>query len=121
MKNVPTVIYNGGCPICAREIGVYRVRVGETGTLRFRDLNDADLAVFGLTREDAARRLHVVENGQVVAGVDAFVVLWRETPGFGWLARFVGLPGVRHVAGAVYERILAPALYAAHVRRQRRR
>jgi predicted DCC family thiol-disulfide oxidoreductase YuxK len=117
MKDAPIVIYNGGCPICSREIGVYRARIGARGTLRFQDLNDADLSVFGLTREDAARRLHVVEDGRVVAGVDAFLALWRATPGFGWLAALVGLPGVRQVAGAVYERVLAPALYRRHLGR----
>jgi predicted DCC family thiol-disulfide oxidoreductase YuxK len=110
-----TVIYNGACPVCSREIGVYRARA--EGPVRFLDLNDADMTVFGLTRDDAARRLHVVEDGRLLAGVDAFRVLWRATPGFRWLAVLVGLPGVRQVGGAVYERVLAPALYRRHLRR----
>jgi predicted DCC family thiol-disulfide oxidoreductase YuxK len=120
MKDSTTVIYNGDCPICSREIGVYRARTAADGTLLFLDLNDADLAVWGLTREDAARRLHVVEDGRILSGVDAFLALWRATPGFGWLARLVGLPGVRQVARVVYDGALAPALYAMHRRRERR-
>lgn len=116
-----TVIYNGDCPICAREIGVYRARVGAEGALRFVDLHEADLAAHGLTPEDAARRLHVVQDGRLVSGVDAFLALWRGTPGFGWLARLVGAPMVRPVAAALYDRLLAPALYAMHRRRQARR
>lgn len=118
MNERPTVIYNGDCPVCAREIGVYRSRVGPDGRLRFVDLNDADLAVLGLDRETAARRLHVLEDGHLLSGVEAFLALWRATPGFGWLARIFGLPGVRHVAGVVYEGLLAPVLYAMHRRRQ---
>lgn len=114
-----TVIYNGACPVCSREIAVYRARA--EGPVCFLDLNDTDLAGFGLTRDDAARRLHVVEGGKLLVGVDAFRALWRATPGFRWLARFVGLPGVRQMASAVYEGVLAPALYATHRRRQARK
>ena len=121
MSEGSTVIYNGDCPVCAREIGVYRSRVGPDGRLRFVDLNDTDLAALGLDRDAAARRLHVVEDGRLLSGVDAFLALWRATPGFGWLARIVGLPGLRHGAGVAYERLLAPALYAMHRRREARR
>jgi predicted DCC family thiol-disulfide oxidoreductase YuxK len=114
-----TVIYNGACPVCSREIGVYRARA--EGPVTFVDLNETDLGRFGLTPDAAARRLHVVEDGRLLAGVDAFRALWRATPGFRWLATVAGWPGVRQAAGAVYDRVLAPALYRRHVRRMRRR
>ena len=118
MKQECTVIYNGGCPICSREIDVYRSRASDD--LGFEDLNDTDLERFGLTADAAARRLYAVRDGELLAGVDAFLVLWRSTPGFRGLARFVGLPGVRQAAGFVYEGVLAPLLYAMHKRRQAR-
>jgi predicted DCC family thiol-disulfide oxidoreductase YuxK len=112
-----TVIYNGACPVCAREIAVSRARA--EGPVRFVDLNGCDTAAFGLTPDEAARRLHVVQDGRLLAGIEAFRALWRATPGFGWLAVLVGLPGVRQAAGAFYERVLAPALYRRHLRRLR--
>lgn len=121
MSEDTTVIYNGACPICSREIAHYRGRAEKHGApLRFADLNEGDLEGFGLTPDDAARRLYVAENGRLLAGTDAFLALWRYTPGYGWLARIVGLPGIRQTAGFVYERALAPLLYAAHRRRQAR-
>ena len=100
---------------------MYRERVEVSGgDLGFLDLNEADLASFGLTPDEAARRLYVQRDGELLSGVDAFLLLWRETPGFGGLARFVGLPGVRQVAHIVYEWILAPTLFAMHKRRQAR-
>ncbi|MBT8413980.1 MAG: DUF393 domain-containing protein [Boseongicola sp.] len=122
MTKDSTVIYNGSCPICSREIEMYRGRVEDAGgDLGFVDLNAADLAAFGLTPDEAARRLYVVRGGELIAGVDAFVILWRETPGFAWLARLVGLPVVRQVAYGVYEWVLAPLLFRMHKRRQARR
>lgn len=122
METEKTVIYNGACPICSREVDSYR-RMAEAARapLRFADLNDTDLGALGLTPEAAARRLHVIENGRLVSGVDAFAALWREIPRLGWLARLVSLPIVRPVAHVAYERLAAPALYALHRRRERRK
>jgi len=117
-----TVIYNADCPICSREVDGYR-RYAEARALplHFQDMGRADLAAWGLTPEDAARRLHVVQQGRLLAGVDAFVALWAEMPRFRWLARLVALPGLRQAAELLYERALAPLLYAMHRRRVARR
>lgn len=114
------VLYNGQCPICSREIAHYR-RAAEAGghPLRFDDLHEADLAAWGVSAEEARRRLHVLEGGRLLVGVPAFLALWRALPGWRWLARIVGLPGVQQVAGLFYDHVLAPALHALDRRRRR--
>ncbi|PWR01646.1 DUF393 domain-containing protein [Meridianimarinicoccus roseus] len=121
MTQHTTVIYNANCPICSREIDSYR-RYCEARTLpvRFVDLDRAALSRWGLTPEDAARRLHVVQGDRLLAGTPAFLALWSAMPRFRPLARIVALPGLRQIANAVYEGVLAPALYALHRRRVRR-
>lgn len=115
------VIYNGECPICAREIAGYRrLAEADAAPVAFTDLNATDLSRLGLSPEDATRRLHVVRDGQIVAGFPAFLALWAELPRLRWMARLFGLPGVRPLAGAAYERIAAPLLYALHRRRRAR-
>ena len=116
-----TVIYNGACPICSREIAGYRSHAARHDLpIRFTDLNSADLARWDLTADQAARRLYVEQDGQLLSGVPAFALLWARMPGFRWLARLVRLPGVRWVAAVVYDRVLAPLLYRMHTRRQSR-
>ena len=117
MPNETDVIYNGACPICAREIAFYRRRAGDDGALRFVDLNGGDLGGYDLTPDQAARRFHVYSEGRLLSGVDAFAVLWRATPGLRWLGRLVTIRPLRRLAGVVYDRIVAPWRY----RRQRRR
>jgi len=122
MTETMTVIYNADCPICAREIAHYR-RLTERHDLpvRYAGLDAPDVIDSGLTRDDAARRLHVVRDGEVIAGVPAFIALWRVIPGFRWAARIVSLPGLRQIATHSYDWVLAPALYALHRRRVRRK
>ena len=85
--------------------------------LDFEDLTARDLSDWGLSADDAARRLRVKKDGQSFVGVDAFSILWAEMSRFRFLSRLVGFPIVRHLAGVVYDYALAPMLYAWHRRR----
>jgi predicted DCC family thiol-disulfide oxidoreductase YuxK len=115
------VIYNSSCPICSREVNSYKRYSQDHGlALEYQDLNDTDLASLNLTADQAARKLHVVKDGQVIDGLDAFVILWAQMPRFAWLAKLVSLPLIRPIANWVYDAFLAPILYGMHKRRQRK-
>lgn len=112
------ILYNDTCPICAREMGVY-ARADGADRMQFCALNTA--ASFGLDTDTAARRLHVVQDGKLIAGIDAFIAIWAALPKWAWAARVARLPVIRPAMGAVYDYILAPIIYRMHLRRQRRR
>jgi len=115
------VLYNADCPVCRFEIDHYASYAQrEALAIRFDDLNGAERSRWDIDPEDAARRLHVRKDGQIYAGIPAFIVLWQDMPRYRWLARLVALPGVHWAACKVYDHVLAPALFAWHKRRQRR-
>jgi predicted DCC family thiol-disulfide oxidoreductase YuxK len=115
------VLYNADCPVCRAEIDHYAALATRDGLpLRFDDLNGPDLALWGVTPDQAARRLHVLQGGELLSGLAAFRALWRAMPRYRWLARLTGLPGARQVATFGYDRIAAPLLYRAHLRRLRK-
>lgn len=121
MSNDTRILYNGECPVCRFEIGHYAAHAGRHGLpLRFDDLNAADLGLWGVSADEAARRLHVMHEGRLLSGLDAFRALWSAMPRYRWLARVAGLPVVRPALSFVYDRLAAPLLYRAHLRRQRR-
>lgn len=120
MTDDTRVLYNEECPVCRFEIGHYRKQaLAEGAALRFDDLSQ--VAAWGLTADQAARRLHVVHGGKLVSGIPAFQILWARLSGWRWLARITALPGFHQIACALYDYILAPALYRAHLARQRRK
>lgn len=118
-----TVCYNGGCPICRAEIDHYRAQAGDRAALAFVDVAHAAGPPFpaGLAGEAGLRRLHALTaQGQLLAGVDAFIAIWERLPRYRWLARLVRLPLVRGLVGFGYDRVAAPLLFELHRRRQRR-
>lgn len=116
-----TIIHNDRCPICAREVAGYARAADRAGVaLDIQGLDGEARHWAGLDRDAAARRFHVIRDGQLLSGLDAFLVIWEALPGLRWLARALRPAWVRALADPVYDRLLAPALFALHRRRQRR-
>ncbi|MGB0498068.1 MAG: thiol-disulfide oxidoreductase DCC family protein [Rubricella sp.] len=79
------VFYDGACPICSREIAMWKGARG-MDDVAFRDIAEEDLPE-GFDRETLLARFHVRrESGEVVAGAAAFLALWRRSPWFRPLA-----------------------------------
>ncbi|MGD9293881.1 MAG: DUF393 domain-containing protein [Roseobacter sp.] len=118
-----SVLYNADCPVCSYEIDHYATYSRNNALpIRFDDLNDtASLSKWNLDGDAAARRLHVLKDGELLSGIPAFVALWQEMPRYRWLARTVRLPGVFHLACGLYDHALAPAIYRWHLARLRRK
>ena len=116
-----SVLFNANCPVCNFEIGHYARYCRDAGLpIRFDDLNTDARAAWGIDADTAARRLYVLHQGQLTSGIPAFLVLWARMPRYRWLARIVGLPGIRQIASGLYDLVLAPAIYRWHLRRLRR-
>ena len=100
----PIVFYDGGCPLCRREIAHYQ-RIDSERRIQWADIQqEADtLRSLGLSWEQAMQRMHVRDSdGQMVSGAAAFAVLWRQFPRYRFLAGLVSLPGIHWVAEQVY-------------------
>lgn len=111
------VLYNDTCPICAREIGVY-ARAAGGADMQFCGL--AEHSSFGLDADTAARRLHVLQDGKLLVGIDGFIAIWAALPRWRWLARAARWPVIYPSLCAAYDYVLAPIIYRMHLRRQRR-
>ena len=101
-----TVLYDGACPLCRREIGVYRgLRPQHPDSpVCFADVSDASLALPpDTTREQLLARFHVrSQDGRLLSGAQAFLALWAALPGWRWLALVGRLPGMAWVMERSY-------------------
>jgi len=108
-----TVLYDGACPLCRREIGVYR-GLQPNAPLCFADVSDPAMPLpAGTTRAQLLARFHVQgSDGCLISGAPAFLALWATLPGWRWLARLGRLPGVPWAMERLYRLFLRgrPAL-----------
>jgi len=103
-----TVFYDGSCPLCTAEIGMYRHCAGAEA-VAFIDVSalQSGAIATGLDKALALKRFYVRDSeGTLVSGAEGFGRLWLSLPGWRWLGRFVLLPGVLQVTEVVYSGFL---------------
>ena len=106
-----TVLYDGACPLCRREIGLYQ-DLKPTQPLEFRDISDPSAALpaplpAGLSQADLLARFHVQHaDGRVESGARAFIALWERLPYWRWLGRLGRLPGMTWLMEVAYRGFL---------------
>ena len=105
-----TVLYDGACPLCRREIGIYRglQPLQADAPVCFADVSDAALPLPpGTTREQLLARFHVRgRDGELLSGAAAFLALWAALPGWRWLAQLGRVPGAAWVMERTYRLFL---------------
>ena len=118
-----TVLYDGACPLCRREVGVYR-GLTPLQPLRWCDVSDASSPLPpGGHRADYLARFHVQQgDGTVLSGARAFIALWATLPGWRWLARLGALPGIAFLMEIAYRCFLRvrPAMQRVAVALERK-
>ncbi|MEO0342129.1 MAG: DUF393 domain-containing protein [Pseudomonadota bacterium] len=121
MSKETEVLYNAECPICRFEIDHYRAYSSQKDLpIRFDDLNSDARVAWDIDEDKAARRLYVRHLDQLYSGIPAFLILWQNMPRYRWLARIIGLPGIKQLASMTYDYILAPLIYNWHMRRRKK-
>ena len=100
------LIYDGDCGFCQRILDAMRERLASwPRTVPSRRLS---LDRYGVSSQDAARAMLWVQPGMPpLAGAAAFAQLFRSQPRLRWrtLGRMMALPGISHVAAAVYRTV----------------
>jgi predicted DCC family thiol-disulfide oxidoreductase YuxK len=102
-----TVLYDGACPLCRREISVYRGLRSEAPVC-YADVSDATVPLPpGTTRAQLLARFHVRDrDGALLSGASAFLALWAALPGWRWLALLGRLPGAAWLMERLYRLFL---------------
>jgi uncharacterized protein (TIGR01777 family) len=114
VNDTAEVYFNGECPVCNAEMCRYSgIAERESLPLRFVDSmrQSQPLANYGLSTEHLEARLYVRDsNGHIISGMDAILYVWKQLPNYKWAARVCAIPGLRQVAIAIYDLVVAPSL-----------
>ncbi len=104
------VYFNNSCKICKAEIDLYKKE--NIKEIDWVDITDNNLAVKETSKsnKELLRRLHIVENKEVIQGAKAFLLLWKKMPKYKFLYSFFKLPIIFNIFYFVYE-VVAFFLY----------
>jgi len=83
------VFFNNSCNICRMEIDHYKKNSDEN--LEWVDITNNQQAeeLTSKSKEELLRRLHVIENGEVIGGAKAFIIIWTKIPKYNFLAKIL--------------------------------
>lgn len=82
-----TLLYDGDCPLCSREVAMLRRRDRARGALALVDIAAADFdpTRYGRARETLMARIHgVLPDGTVIEGMEVFRRAYAAV-GLGWV------------------------------------
>lgn len=99
-----TLLFDGGCPLCAREaLFLERLDKGR-GRIALVDIvhPDFDASRYGLTQEQVMGAMHgVTHDGEIVVGMGVFRQAYQAV-GWGWLLAPTAWPLLRPLFDAFY-------------------
>ena len=87
-----TVWFDGGCPLCSREIALMR-RLDRAGRIDFVDVAAEAGGTCPLDQAELLARFHAREAGRdIVSGAAAFAAMWRAIPALAPFGHLMRLP-----------------------------
>jgi predicted DCC family thiol-disulfide oxidoreductase YuxK len=103
-KKAIKVYYNSACPVCNAGINNQKNKMPSC-QIDWKDVHTQP----GIYKEVSSNlelvreRLHAVdEKGEVKVGMDAFVVIWRNSPHERWKATLISFPVLRQISNFLY-------------------
>ena len=104
------VYFNNSCNICRAEINLYKKQ--NIKEIEWIDITNNKTAEIETKKNDKTllRRLHVMNDGKIVAGAEAFILVWKKIPKYKFLYIFFKTPIIFHLFYFFYE-IIAYFLY----------
>ena len=104
------VFFNNSCKICKAEIDLYKKE--KIKEIDWVDITNNDQAKKETSKnsKELLRRLHVKDDGKILQGAEAFLILWKKMPKYNFLYNFFKLPIIFNLFSFGYE-IVAFFLY----------
>ena len=99
------VFFNNSCSICRFEINHYK-KVSDR-SLEWIDItnNDEALKATSKSQKELLRRLHIIDDGKVIEGAKAFVIIWSKIPKYKFLYKIFSIKPFFVIFDYVYEMV----------------
>ena len=85
------VFFNNSCNVCRLEINHYK-KISDSN-LEWIDItnNEEAIKLTSKSQEELLRRLHVIDNGEIIGGAKAFIIIWSKIPKYKFLSKLFSI------------------------------
>ena len=97
------VYFNDSCNICRMEINHYK-KIANSD-LEWIDItnNDEAIKITSKSQKELLRRLHVINDGEVIGGSKAFIIIWSKIPKYKILSKIFSIKPLFIIFHYLYE------------------
>ncbi len=97
------VFFNDSCNICRMEINHYK-KIANSD-LEWIDItnNDEAIKITSKSQKELLRRLHVINDGEVIGGAKAFIIIWSKIPKYKILSKIFSIKPLFIIFHYIYE------------------
>ena len=97
------VYFNDSCNICRMEINHYK-KIANSD-LEWIDItnNDEAIKITSKSQKELLSRLHVINDGEVIGGAKAFIIIWSKIPKYKILSKIFSIKPLFIIFHYIYE------------------
>ena len=97
------VYFNDSCNICRMEIN--HCKKIANSDLEWIDItnNDEAIKITSKSQKELLRRLHVINDGEVIGGAKAFIIIWSKIPKYKILSKIFSIKPLFIIFHYLYE------------------
>ena len=97
------VYFNDSCNICRMEINHYK-KIANSD-LEWIDItnNDEAIKITSKSQKELLRMLHVMNDGEVIGGAKAFIIIWSKIPKYKILSKIFSIKPLFIIFHYIYE------------------
>ena len=97
------VYFNDSCNICRMEINHYK-KIANSD-LEWIDItnNDEAIKITSKSQKELLRRLHIINDGEVIGGAKAFIIIWSKIPKYKILSKIFSIKPLFIIFHYIYE------------------
>jgi predicted DCC family thiol-disulfide oxidoreductase YuxK len=110
VKSATCVFYDGACPLCSREVKLYKklaFKEGNESEIEWVDISSSqkELKVEGIEYADAMQLMHIKDGSGVhQVGIDAVLTIWDQLPYYRTLSKLLrSIPAFYPLLKRVYK------------------
>ena len=97
------VFFNNSCNICRAEISHYKKHSNENVEWIDVTNNVEAQKITSKSYKQLLRRMHVIQDGEVIDGAESFLIIWKNVPKYNFLYKIFKIKPLFFILNIFYE------------------